>query len=141
MKEKQKRLLIKNKVRKIESREEKIEHWKENFVIKELLKLLFEPKSTNTSSIKEKSSKTSQTLFFLIFTEDTTEPTQTNSSVQSVASCSNFTTLSTQLLKFILMLISVVITKRNKKIQKQKRYKSQTTHENFYLSSSLSHSC
>ena len=134
-------MLIKNKVREIESREEKIEQWKENSVIKELLKLLFEPKSTNTSSIKEKSCKTLQTLLFLIFTEDTTELTQTNSSVQSVASCSNFTTLSTQLPRFTLMLISALITKRNKKIQKQKRYKSQTTHENFYSSSSLSHSC
>lgn len=134
-------MLIKNKVKEIESREEKIELWKENFVIKELLKLLLEPKSTNTSSIKEKSSKTLQTVFFLIFTEDTTELTQTNSSVQLEVSYSNFTTLSTQSPRFTLMLISALTTKRNKKIQKQKRYKSQITHENFYSSSSLSHSC
>ena len=134
-------MLIKNKVKEIESREEKIELWKENFVIRELLRLLFEPRSTNTSSIKEKSSKTSQTMFFLIFTEDTTELTQTNSSVQLEVSYSNFTTLSTQSPRFTLMLISALTTKRNKKIQKQKRYKSQTIHENFYSSSSLSHSC
>ena len=110
-------------------------------MIRELLRLLFEPRSTNTSSIKEKSSKTSQTMFYLIFTEDMIEPTLTNSSVQSVVSCSNFTTLSMQLLRFTLILISTPTSKRNKKIQKQKRYKSQTIHENFYSSSSLSHSC
>ena len=80
-------------------------------------------------------------MYFLIFTVDTTEPTLTNSSVQLVVSCSNFITLSTRLHKFTLILISMPISKRNKKIQKQKRYKSQITHENFYSSSSLSHSC
>ena len=141
MKEKQKKLLIKNRVRKIESKEERIEQWKESFATRGLPKLPFEPKSTNTLSIKEKFSKTSQIMFSLTSTEVMTELTQTNSSAQSVVSSSNFTTLSMQLLSFTLRLISTPITKRNKKIQKQKRYKRQTTQESFYLNSSLYHLC